>query len=366
MLRTIKIDGFRSIKNLPEFELRPINILIGANGSGKSNLVSFFHMLNYIVQGRFSDYAASWTADALLFGGSKITREISCSLAYGKGAKSCVYDFVLSFGLGGKLFFREEKIREGGGKTQILAKEGNESALAKALLHSECEQNIRDELLSCCVYHFNDTSPTASVMRPQYIEDNRELKNFDNLAAFLYGMEINHREDYLRIVKQIKQVAPFFEDFDLQTQQTNPTNILLNWKQTGSNLLFAPYQFSDGTLRAIGLITLLMQPKAGLPRLIVLDEPELGLHPFAIELISAMIRSVSKSTQVIIATQSPQLVNEFEPEDVIVVSRHEGASVFKRLSRKELDAWLKDYTLGELWQKNVLEGGPNYQETRHA
>jgi predicted ATPase len=161
-------------------------------------------------------------------------------------------------------------------------------------------------------------------------------------------------------------VAPFVEDFDLQTQQTNPTNILLNWKQTGSTLLFAPYQFSDGTLRAIGLITLLMQPKAGLPRLIVLDEPELGLHPFAIELISAMIRSVSKSTQVIIATQSPQLVNEFEPEDVIVVSRHEGASVFKRLSRKELDAWLKDYTLGELWQKNVLEGGPNYQETRHA
>ncbi|MGD0094172.1 MAG: AAA family ATPase, partial [Planctomycetota bacterium] len=219
------------------------------------------------------------------------------------------------------------------------------------------------------VYHFSDTSETARVMQSGNIEDNQQLKgDFSNLAAFLYALEVSKPEFYKRIIRQIQQVAPFFHDFRLVPQETNKNLISLNWNQLGSDELFGPQQLSDGTLRMIGLIALLMQPEDNLPKLILLDEPELGLHPFAISLVAGMIRKASVDTQVIVATQSPLLVSEFEPEDVVVVERKASGqpllpatSSFTRLAKADLEEWLKEYSLGELWLKNVISGRPVHE-----
>jgi predicted ATPase len=151
---------------------------------------------------------------------------------------------------------------------------------------------------------------------------------------------------------------PAFDDFVLEPQRLNPRNILLNWKQRGSEYIFGPHQLSDGTLRAMALISLFLQPKEDLPTIIILDEPELGLHPHAIEIITGLIRAASLETQVILTTQSTTFLDHFDPKEIIVVDFRQGHSLFHRLNTKELKYWLKDYSVGQLWEKNVLGGGP--------
>jgi len=208
------------------------------------------------------------------------------------------------------------------------------------------------------VYHFHDTSSTALIKNPHYIDDNKYLRHdAGNLAAFLYQMQQNSRPYYRRIVETIQSVTPFFEDFIL-APSTNPLLIFLNWKERGGDpaMVFGPHQLSDGTLRLMALITLLLQPS--LPQLIVIDEPELGLHPYAISILAGLLKSISSKTQIIVSTQSVTLVDQLEPKHIIVVDREDNQSVFKRLDTEELDTWLEEYSLGELWEKNVLGGRP--------
>ena len=174
----------------------------------------------------------------------------------------------------------------------------------------------------------------------------------------LYLYKAAYPEVYARIVSTVRQVVPAFDDFVLEPQRLSPTKILLNWKQIGREYLLGPHQLSDGSLRAMAIATLFLQPENNLPNLIVLDEPELGLHPQALELLLGLIRSVSHRTQVILSTQSPTLLNYFEASEVIVAELQEGASKFRRVDEKELTDWLEDYSVGELWQKNVIGGGP--------
>jgi predicted ATPase len=167
---------------------------------------------------------------------------------------------------------------------------------------------------------------------------------------------------YRRIVETIRQIAPWFGDFVLQPSEKNKRFILLNWRERGSDMVFDSQALSDGTLRAMGLVTLLLQPTEDLPSLVVIDEPELGLHPYAIVTLAALMKQAACHCQIIAATQSTALLDQFRPEDVIVVDRDDRASVFRRvpeqMSEKQLDEWLAEYSLGELWEKNVLGGGP--------
>ena len=105
--------------------------------------------------------------------------------------------------------------------------------------------------------------------------------------------------------------------------------IRLRWQQKGSDYPLTPHHLSDGTIRFICLTTALLQPEP--PSTIILDEPEPGLHPYAIEILAELIKSSSKRMQVIVSTQSPSLVDYFEPEEIVVVNRKDGASNFKRL-----------------------------------
>jgi predicted ATPase len=209
-------------------------------------------------------------------------------------------------------------------------------------------------------HHFNDTTLTAPIRMAGYIEDNRVLRaDGGNLAAMLYRLKQTAPKAYQRIVGTIRQVAPFFDDFSLAPRALDRTRILLNWKQVGSDYEFGPHQLSDGTLRAMALVTLLLQPEGELPKLIVIDEPEIGLHPYALSVVVSLLKKASHHTQVIVATQSPQLLDECEPEDVICADREGSESRFRRLDADKLGDWLAEYSLGEVWQKNVFGGGPH-------
>jgi predicted ATPase len=217
----------------------------------------------------------------------------------------------------------------------------------------------RSVLLGWRVFQFHDTSETALIRQNHYINDNTYLRNdAGNLAPFLYMLQQTKPDYYSRIVATIRQIAPFFGDFVLHPSPLNPNEIFLDWLERDHDVLFGAHQVSDGTLRMMALLTLLMQPEEMMPGVIVIDEPELGLHPYAIAVIASLIRGVSERTQVLLCTQSARLVDEFEPADIVVVDRVGGESTFQRQGPERLRDWLEEYSLGELWEKNVLGGRP--------
>ena len=217
---------------------------------------------------------------------------------------------------------------------------------------------LRRLLNRCRVYHFHDTSPTSRVRQYCYVDDKRWLMpDAANLAAVLFELKSRQELVYRRIVETIRQVAPFFDDFDLEP--TDSKDIILNWRHRKSDLVFGPHQLSDGTIRAICLISLLLQPKDNLPYLIVVDEPELGLHPYALNIIASLFQSASQHTQVLVSTQSSTFLDGFESEDIVVVERSGEATEFTRPDAEKLTSWLEDYSLGETWEKNIIGGGPH-------
>jgi len=366
-LSRIEISGFKSLRNVG-LDLGPLNVLIGANGAGKSNFVSFFKMLNEMVgePPRFQQYVAvAGRAKSLLHYGPKTTPQIEGRLFFQTEAGENQYFVRLFHAAGDTLLFADEELyfhrtnapspsidSLGAGHSETRVKAQAEAGDPKAKV-------FRHLLSTCRVFHFHDTSATAPIRQACYVEDNRWLyPDAHNLAAMLHKYQQTQPVVYGRIVNTIRQIVPFFGDFVLQPSALRERDIFLNWTERDSEYLLGPHQISDGTLRAMALVTLLLQPKEELPSLIVVDEPELGLHPQAISVLAALVKGASYSCQVILSTQSVSLLDQFDPEHVIVVEREGGQSTFRRLDAESLKEWLDDYSLGELWEKNVIGGGP--------
>jgi predicted ATPase len=391
MLRRIILKGFKSIKTM-ELELHPLNVLVGENGAGKSNLVSFFKMLNEMMAGRLQQFiGASGRAQSILHFGAKVTPQMKAVLEFQVGDAVDTYTMRLFHAAGDTLIFAEESLsflRAGYPEPQLVAlgsghqeshigQEGDKGPVPRSrwLRFKDQETRIGEEadkaeatakvfrylLNRCRVYHFHDTSATARVRQSCYIGDNRFLMpDAGNLASFLLRLrETNGGSSYKRIVSTIRLIAPFFDDFDLEPAGPDDKNIMLNWREKGSDQIFGPHQLSDGTLRGVCLITLLLQPEEELPVLIVVDEPELGLHPYALNVVASLFKKASHHAQVLTCTQSSSFLDNFEAEDVVVVSRKGKESHFTRLDPTKLDMWLDEYSLGEVWEKNVIGGGPH-------
>jgi predicted ATPase len=367
-LNSIRVAGWKSIRNMsPKLELDSINVLIGANGSGKSNLVSFFKLLNELVGEHLQNYVGqSGGADSVSHYGSKLTPRIEGELEFETETGRSRYSIHLAQAAPDSLVFTTEELvfhRVGFLEPQTIwigSGGHRESSLRQeAQSENQTAKVIRSLLTRCRVFHFHDTSATAQIRLLGYIEANRHLyPDGGNLAAMLYLYQQTKPTIYNRIRSTVRKIMPMFDDFVLEPQRLNPKNILLNWKQTGNEYLFGPHQLSDGTLRAMALITLFLQPEADLPDVVILDEPELGLHPHAVEIVTGLIRAASLETQVILTTQSTTFLDHFEPEEIIVVDCDSGHSVFRRLEPEQLNDWLEDYSVSELWEKNVLGGGP--------
>lgn len=365
-LTKLELHGFKSIRHLAGLELKPLNILIGINGAGKSNLISFFKLLNWMTPspGNLQFYVGkSGGANALLHDGAVNTPQLEAALTFETEAGSNEYTMRLFHAASDTLIFAEEKYRfsrrDYGRQAEWKSLgAGHQEARLIEVAESgdKTARTILQLMKGCVVYQFHNTSETARVRQRWVVDDNRFLKeDAANLAPFLLRLRESQPKVYSRIVDTIRQIAPFFADFVLEPFDGT---VILQWRERHTDLVFGPHQASDGTLRTMALVSLLLQPEEDLPAMIILDEPELGLHPYAVNVIAGLLKSVATQTQVILATQSMPFVDCFEPEDIIVASRPGRETTFQRLDPNRLKGWLEEYSLAELWEKNVIGGRP--------
>jgi predicted ATPase len=358
-LTKIHIKGYKSLKDV-EVKLSNLNVLIGANGAGKSNFINFFRFIRHLVNERLQFYVGQkGGADKLLYYGSKETTALEIAL----DISDKHYAFKLVPRQGDRLMFEYEYCVNG--ETPPNRKNINttftESDLAAYSREKDygVGQSVFAVLKEWQVYHFHDTSDSAKVKKTNNRRDTEYLfEDASNLAAFLWNMQEEHPKHYDRIVKTVQLVIPFFKDFYFRAIGEKKDKVLLEWKDKYADMPFSADDLSDGSLRFICLATLLLQPE--LPSLILLDEPELGLHPTAVSRLTGLLRKAAARTQVIVSTQSVSLINELEPEDIIVVDRNGGESTFAHLDAEKLAYWLAEYSMGEIWEKNIIGGRPSW------
>lgn len=363
ILESFTIKGFKSIKEIENFRPRPLNILIGPNGSGKSNFISFFKFLSWMLNsdGKLQEHVAYLGgANDILHDGADVTKNINAVIAIKTKNGLNEYKFSLMFAKPDKLVFKEEKYRF---VKNNLSTEASWSSCGVG--HEEAHlpevsnltaTTILNLLRKLIVYQFHNTSDTAPMRLKWSAGDGRWLKqNGENLGSFLYRLQNDERPYYNRLVKYIRLVLPFFDDFDLYEEFGQ---ILLRWKEKGTTKSFNAGQASDGMLRTIALISLLAQNPKDLPTVLFLDEPELGLHPSAIDAVAGLIKAVSAHCQVFVATQSISLVNNFELDDLVVIERKGRSSEYKRPDSERLKAYLEEFSTGEIWEKNIIGGRP--------
>ena len=359
----ITIRGFRSIARIEKLELGDINVLIGPNGSGKSNFIGVFAFLHAIREGQLQDYVAkAGGADRVLHFGARNTNKLRLRVSFSDEVNA--YSIELEptdidglIPVDESVFYWDKAKGYSKPFDRGLMRIGNEAGISAN--KDRISEYVRNHLDSWRLYHFHDTSTASGMKKAANVNDNRFLRSDgSNLPAFLYYLSLQHSDSYELITDTVRQAAPFLRDFQLEPQRLNPDTIRLEWRHQGSDAYFDAPALSDGTLRFIALATLFLQPRIHRPSVIVVDEPELGLHPYAITLLGSMMKSVAAETQVIVSTQSPLLLDQFEPEDVLVADRVDGATQLSRLNAERLESWLDDYSLGQLWEKNELGGRP--------
>lgn len=351
MINQIHIQNFKSIKSL-QLDLGNVTILIGANGAGKSNFIAFFDLLYAICQQNLQNYTAqNGGSEYILHFGNQVSDFLKGTIQFNK---KITYTFQLEPTILNSFYFYEEKWIEGK-KTKYLVNRGTYESKLLSNIPKEEGKNYFDNVR---LFHFHDTSKTAKIKQLSKLHDNYYLRNDgSNLASFLYYLQQKHPKHFLRIQRVVRSIAPFFDRFILQPNRLNEQMIALQWKEKGIGMYLNAHNLSDGTLRFIALTTLLLQPEP--PKTIIIDEPELGLHPFAINKLAGLIHKAASKSQIILSTQSVGLVNNFETHQIITVDRADKQSIFRQLEAEKLTGWLEDYSLGQLWEKNVIGGQPS-------
>ena len=362
MIEQIGIRNYKSIRKAL-IPLHKINILIGENGAGKSNFISFFEMVKSLYDQRLGAYMLSnGGMNAQLYRGLKYSKSIEGLIDYDN--KNAFF-FRLCPGVGDKAYI--EETGDFFNAKEISSKEygsWNKMIWDKAVEESEISEKkyyranyIRTLLKSFIVYHFHDTSRTSPMRQPCNIGDNSTLRHdASNLPAILLRLKQSDPTAYRLIESTVKSVAPYFKRFRLTPMLTDDTRIKLEWEEQDSDMYLDASSLSDGTLRFIALATLLLQSQ--MPETIILDEPELGLHPAAMVKLAAMIKRASVKSQIIVATQSVELISNFSIDNLIVVGREDNQSTFYRLNEEDFSQWLEEYSVGELWEKNIIGGRP--------
>ena len=387
-ITSLTLEGFRSFATNPlpdahaslpgtgtlssTLRFGDVTVLIGPNGAGKSTLVSFFDMLNFMTTGALQEYVGrQGGADSLLHYGARHTPMMRASLIF-KDAdedKESAYTMALAHAANDTLIFTNEEVSYSRNNHINPLVNSLGAGHRESLLKSSADQGdqtskvVHNMLFRCRAFHFHDTSDTAKIRLGGYIEDNRYLRSdAGNLAAFLYGLQQcpDTLPYYQRIENTVQLAFPQLKRFVLEPQQINQNYIRLNWySRHHPQYMFGHHQLSDGALRFTALTTLLSQPPGSFHNLIVLDEPELGLHPYAIALLADMIKSAALSTQILVATQSPLLVDHFSLEQIRPIEHRHGRSVILDLDPEAYGQWLEEYSTGELWEKNIIGGGPS-------
>ena len=371
-LESVRIRGFRSLEEVALSNLGATSILIGSNGSGKSNFIRFFEMLSWMLRsarlGEFVERCGG--ADDQLYGGNGTTPRMEAELALRTASGRNEYQFSLAHVHPDRFMFADEAFRfsREGRATEAawnhLGSGHREAAIVDAAQSQQSTdfnpvtaRVIVHLLRNCAVYQFHDTSDSSNFKKRWDVEDNNNLRTHGgNLAAVLHRLEHEDNRRFESICQHITRVLPVFDRFQIDESYGR---VLLRWKAKGTDKTFGAHLTSDGSLRFFALVTLLNLPREMLPDVLLLDEPELGLHPVAVALIGNMIKALAGDLQIIVATQSPLLVDVFDLDEIIVLDLHNGSTTFRRLESDAYRGWLDDsFTPGELWQKNLLGGRP--------
>ena len=371
-IKRLFVDGFKSLKELKGFELNALNVIVGANGAGKSNFIQIFKMLLAMSKGAFQHFIKmNGGADAFPYLGLKETPVINIGFEFTSNSinssGSNFYRFTMSPTISEDMLLTEER-KYKDFNWRSYGSPSWESRLAEQ--KNECSSDgqwngvgffVYDAISKWMVYHFHDSSSTAPMRRSEIVEDCMVLRDDGgNIAPFLLNLRDNYTDYYEKIRNAVRLVIPFFEDFSLDIiPMGEAQKVKLTWKQKGTTYPMQPYHFSDGSIRFICLATALLQPTP--PTTIVIDEPELGLHPEAIHILAELITLAAKRTQVIIATQSPMLLDNFSIDDIIVAKRQQGATTLEHLKEEDYRVWLEDYSVGELWSHDIIHGGSIYE-----
>lgn len=363
MLTRLYLAGFKSISAAKPMDLRlgKINVLLGANGSGKSNLLSLFVMLNHANNGMLQSYVAMQGAPMLLHHGPQATSEILARLSFADEGQECGYALTLKYGLPDRLYIADEYVdwtdeRSQACKWQIYS-DAAETGLRNNLDNAYASMAFKG-MTGVYAFQFNNTAVGSPIRLSSGVYDCAALRNDGgNLAAYLRQLKTveEYQPYYRRIVALVRSVVPQFWDFRLD--EVNNGTVWLTWQdRIRLNYVCGPQQFSDGSIRFIALAAALLSPPKLMPQTILLDEPELGLHPHAIDKLVGMIKIAGSTSQVIVATQAPRLVDGFEPEQIRLMEtdRAGGGSVVVHPDTGMLSAWIGKYSTSELWEKNVL------------
>ena len=364
-LKRISVTGYKTLNPLRDFEPRLRTVLIGPNGAGKSNFISFFRMVSNAMSG--TDQLACYVGQKggsgqILHDGPDHTREIKATFTIQTSSGMSDYDFHLLHAARDTLIFANERYRftRSEWRTEpdwyTLGAGHKDPGLLKVANDHQTARIIHTLLRRIVVYQFHNTSDYSRIRGKWSIGDNRWLKeDAANIAPVLFRLKTQETPHYRNIVDYIRLALPMFSDFELEPEHGY---LILKWREKDTDEVFDASQASDGFLRMVALITLLLQPPDDLPDTLIIDEPELGLHPLATDIVGNLIASAALNIQIIVATQSVLMVNCFEPEDIVIVERPGRASTFRRLDAEDLREWLSDYSLAELWEKNVLGGRP--------
>ena len=362
-LKHLKIEGFKSIAKL-DLPMENINILIGANGAGKTNLISAFTFLSHLSQGKLRNYVEKeGGAERFFHFGSKHTSHMMLDLEVGANGYHVEFSPNLD---DDSLVFDTEFCRfiNSNRSWDLYPRKGESGFISEKAASKDVKSYTKEYLQSCRVYHFHDTSSQARFKKTSKLVNDYYLeRDAANIAPFLYHLKNSrteaYQQSYQQIVSSIQAVAPFFHDFYLEpTGEDGDESILLRWQHAKHDSPFSANLLSDGTARFICLATLFLQPQSCRPDTIILDEPELGLHPAALEVLADIIRATAKETQVICSTQSVAFANLFDPKEFIVTDEEHGVSQFRRLDKEPLEQWLEEYGIGDIWAKNLIGGRP--------
>lgn len=358
LLNSITVEGYKSIRKLENFPLSNLNILVGANGAGKSVFLEIFDLLQGLTVPRgLADLANSIRPDCF-FGGSKTTETIAIQTRFGDVGHRLELQASA-----GRPFVEEKALRflsDGESEWNVLSSVRRQSLFERAndRRNNDSFQRVAESIGSWRSYSFhNAVAQKKTFGRRSFARLKTLDKRADYLASFLYYLKTERFESYREIVRAVRLAAPFFDDFVLSSSPSD--YVLFGWRQKGLSETLSPGRFSDGAFRFACLATALLQPE--LPAALVIDSPETGLHPATFGLLAELIQGAARQAQVVIATQSAELLDAFKPEDVVAVNRKEGASTFERLVVSDLNVWLEDCTLGELWRRNVIVTTPTYE-----
>lgn len=372
-IESVRIRGFRSLADVELSNLQNANVLIGANGSGKSNFIRFFEMMSWMLRScQLGEFVAlHGGADDQLHGGNRITPRMETALALRTGKGRNDYRFVLAHAHPDRFVFTEEAFRFSAAGSvadapwQYAPSGGSEAAIVDVAQAQVPPPGVNPTtapvivrlLRNCAVHQFHDTSDTSHFKKRWDADDNAYLRTHGgNLAAVLHRLEQEDLPRFELISQHVRRALPVFDRFQLDDSYGK---VSLRWKAAGTDKSFGAHLTSDGSLRFFALVTLLNLPLEMLPNVLLLDAPELGLHPAAVALIGDMIKALAADRQIIVATQSPLLVDVFDLDEIVVLDLQDGRTTARRPDADEYRRWLDEgFTPGEMWQKNLIGGRP--------